>query len=157
RRTLQLLQSDLPLRPIHDLVGNARVPAPLPVLGPRLRQKQLGINQALVRATRYTQMDRDDTVVGLARSAAPLALHAGRFRSLLGGATFVHDADGAQVISWLLSQLSAHMLLQQIPYFVLSPLMVLEKLLQGADGHPSGQGDGFDTLACQVGKQSPAI
>src|SRR6516164_66578 len=156
-RTFHLLQGDAPFRPIHHVIGNARLLAAVSVFGPGFGQKQVRINQGFIRAARHTQVHRDDTVILLARGTAPLALHARRLRSFLGRATLVNDANRAEVIRRLLRQSTADILLQQVTDLVLPPGMVFEKLLQGANGYATCQSNGFDTLAWQVRQQAPAI
>src|SRR5207249_7089213 len=66
-----------------------------PVVGPRLGQEQLEVDEALVAAPGHGEVDGDDAVVDLAGAAEVLALHAGGLVALLEAAGLVDDADGA--------------------------------------------------------------
>src|SRR5262249_54468686 len=75
---VELSQSDLPLGPVADVVGNAGPAAALAVLVPGLRQEQVGIKQRLVATLGNAGVDCDQAVLQLADFAAVLPLHTGR-------------------------------------------------------------------------------
>jgi len=60
-----LVQRDPPLRPVAHVVGDAGGPAPRPVVAPRLRQIQVGIDQRLKPTPSDPHVHRDDAVVDL--------------------------------------------------------------------------------------------
>ena len=87
------LQGDLPLGPVHHVVGDAGLAAAGAVVGPGLRQVQFAVEQAVEAVAGVGEVDRDDAVLLLADGAAPLPLHAGGLVPLLDVAGLVEDPD----------------------------------------------------------------
>jgi hypothetical protein len=77
--------------------------------------------------------------------------------ALLGGAGLIDDADGAQVIGGLAGQLVGDVLLQEVADLGEGSEVVLEELLQGADGNAGVEGDGLAGLALEVGEEAAAV
>jgi hypothetical protein len=154
---VDLLQGDLPLGAIDDRVGDTRLPAARAVGRPRLRQVQLGVEQDLVRPLADAEVHRDDAIVDLADAAEVLTLYAGRLGSLLDGTGLVDEPDGAQFVGGQARQQRGSVPLELAADGGNVPDVVLEELLQGADGGAGLQGDRLDALARQVGEQAADI
>ena len=103
--------------------------------------------QRRVAALGHAGVDRNDTVLQLADFAAVLPLDAGGEAAVLDGAGLIVQADRAQVVVWQARERDGEVLLQLRAGRGERPAVVTEKLLQGADGDPSGQGDGLAGLA----------
>ena len=86
-----------------------------------------------------------------------MALHAGGLGALLLGGGLVDQADGAQPLVGLVRQGGGDMTLEGVAGLSERPVVVLEELLQSADGHAGFQGDGLAGLALQVGEQAVAV
>ena len=155
-RAQHLAQGDLPLGAVGDLVGDAGRPAAVAVVVPGLGQEQVGIDQGLVAATGDAQVDGDDAVVDLAQLAAVLPLHAGGLGALLARAGLIDDADGAQLVVGQGVRVGRRGVAGWCGPAVV-PGVVVQELLEGADGGAGGQGDGLDRLARQVGEQAAAV
>jgi hypothetical protein len=135
--------------------GDARLAAAGPVVGPTLRQEQVGVQQGVVAAAANAQMHRHDAVVHLAQAAEVLPLDAGRPGAALGGTGFVDQPDTAQVVGrGPGGEQGGGVALQVVAERRPVPGMVAQELLQGAHGGAGPQGDGLDTLARQVGQQA---
>ena len=80
-RTVILFDGDLPLWSINHFVGNARRTATFTILVPRLRQKQVLINERVKIVDRVCQVYRDDAVFLFADRTAILVLDTRRFVS----------------------------------------------------------------------------
>src|SRR6185369_7739942 len=154
-RTIQVLQSDLPLGAVADVVGDAGLPAAPAVRGPVFGQEQRGIEQGLVQPAADAEVDGDDAVLDLADTAEVLTLHAGGLGTLFDGAGFVDEPDAAQVVGRQARQQGGGVAVELVTDGGEVPDVVLEELLQGADGGAGLQGDGLDALAGQVGEQAP--
>ena len=137
----------LVVSPYHD--GTKPV-GTVAILGPDLRQKQLGIDQGLVTTVGHSQMHRDDTVVEFARVSAPLPLDARSLGSLFRRAGLVDDSDRAEIVRWLLSKPFGDVPLHQAAALVFMKDMVAQKLLQRSDRHTAGHGDRLNAFASQV-------
>src|SRR5262249_21883076 len=124
---------------------------------PRPGQEQGAVHQGLVAAAGDGQVDGDDAVLDLAQLAAVLPVHAGGLAALLPGAGLIDAADGAEVIAGRVAQGGGDVLLEDVAGPPPGPGVVLEELLDGADGAAGGQGDGLGGLARQVGQQAAAV
>src|SRR5439155_12311697 len=118
---------------------------------------QLGIEQGLVAGAADAEVDADDAVGDLADTAEVLPLDAGGLGARLEGGGLIDQADGAQVVGSHGGQVGGDVALQLLADVGVSPEVVLEELLQGADGAAGGQGDGLDALAGQVREQALAV
>jgi len=97
--TPDLLNADLPVRPIGDFIRNTCIRAALAVLIPALGKIQIAGHNAtewiLEVIVRVKKMLTNHTIVRFACFAAPLTLHAGGIFSLLGMRGGVQNANGA--------------------------------------------------------------
>src|SRR3989440_8898567 len=158
RGPVDLPQGDLPLGPVDHLLGDTRPAAAGPAVGPGLGQEQVGVDQALVTAAADAEVDGDDAVIDLADTAEVLPLHARGLGALFQGAGLVDQPDGAQLIGRVDGgEPLGGVLLLQLPDAVAVPVVVLEELLQGADGGAGLQGDGLDALGRQVGEHAADV
>src|SRR5512142_3080233 len=146
-RPVVKLQRDLPLRPVHQVVGDAGLAAAVTVGVPALGQEQLTVEQAVEVAAGQPQLDGDDAVLGLAQPAAPLLLDAGGLVPLLGIAGLVEEPDGVGALV-----LGGDEPLESVAHPALLPLELAEELLQGARGDIRLQRDRLDALLGQVGE-----
>src|SRR5439155_13411253 len=154
---VELAQSDLPLGPVDDVIGDASPLAASAVGVPGLGQIQVGVEQGLVAALDQASVDGDDAVLQLADLAAVLPLHAGGAPAALDSAGLVVQADGAKVIRGKPGQDAGDVLLQAGAGLREGPAVVPEELLEGADGRARGQGNGLTGLAVEVGEQAAAV
>src|SRR6202162_1389585 len=154
---IQLLQGDRRLGPIPQVIGDAGRPTARAVIGPLLRQEQLGIEQRLVAALADAEVDGDDAIVDLADTAEVLALYAGGLVAGLHGRGLIDQPDVAQAIVGQGGQFVGDVLLQSVAELGVLPLVVAQELLQSAYGAPGGQGHRLDTLAFEIGEQAPAV
>src|SRR6185369_12122752 len=99
-----------------------RRPAAFAVLGPVLRQEQLGIDQRLVRAFADPEVDGNDAIVDLADTAEVLALHTGSLGAGLDGRSLINQPDVAQAIVGQEGQLVGNVVLQLSADFGVFPL-----------------------------------
>jgi hypothetical protein len=87
-RLRDLFKHDLPLGPMHEFVGDARLAAAWPVLVPALGEEQVAGQHAAEGILRIVvgveQVLGDDAVVDLAAFPARLPMHAGRLLAALG-------------------------------------------------------------------------
>jgi hypothetical protein len=122
-----LFQGDLPLGPMHHVLGNARRPASLPIRRPVLRQEQLPVDQTVEVARHVGQMNRHGAVFHLAQTPAPLPLDAGGLAPFLdmGGLVDHADRQAPPVVP-------RNVLLQKIPHPQVIPFVQGQKVLQVA-------------------------
>src|SRR5438270_1461828 len=139
------LQGDLPLGPVHHVVGDAGLAAPVAVVGPGLRQVEFAVEQAVESVPGVGQVDRDDAVLLLADGAAPLPLDAGGLVPLLDVAGLVEDPDGMRP-----GVVVADDPLEVVAQPVLVPVVLAEELLQGPRRHAGVDGDRLDALLGDV-------
>jgi hypothetical protein len=144
-----LIQGDLPLGPVHHVVGNARFPAPLAVVRPILRQEQVAGHHAGERIVRVVvgvqQVLPDHAVLLLAPLATPLPFHPRRLLALLRMGRSVDHTDR------VFRAVSVHDLLaQHCVHPSVVPHEERKELLQRPHGHARGQCDRLDAFALQV-------
>ncbi len=118
---------------------------PVAVVGPRLRQVQLAVEQGVEAVAGVGEVDRDDAVLLLAGGSAPLPLHAGGLVPLLDVAGLVDDPDGAGA-----GVLVADGLPDPVARPVFIPLVPAEELLQGPRRHTGVDRDRLDALLGDV-------
>ena len=82
-----------------------------------------------------------------------MPLHAGGLVALFAATGLVDDPDVAQRVFGETVEGIADDALESFACGLVLPFGGDEELLHGADGGPAGQGDRFDALAGQVGKQ----
>jgi hypothetical protein len=99
----------------------------------------------------------DDALVNLADAAEVLPLYARGFVPLLDGTGLVDEPDGAEAVVGQGGQQGGRMALEFVAGARAVPVVILEELLQGPDGGAGAQGDGFDGLAWEIGKESADI
>src|SRR5262249_32978016 len=151
---VDLLKGDLPLGAMHQVVGDAGGPAAGAIIGPPLGQEQRAAEQGLEAAAADAYVDGDNTVVGLAQAAAPLAGDPRGLGALLGLAGLVDDADGAQAsVIGQARQQAGGVAVQDVEGPGVVPGVVAQELLEGTHRGACGQGDGLDRLAVEVGEQ----
>jgi hypothetical protein len=154
---IDFLQGDLPLGTVDHVRGDAGLLAAILVGSPLLGQKQLGVEKSLVASLTDAEVDGDDAVGDLADTTEVLTLHTRGLGTRLEGGGLIDEANRAKVIGGQGGQDIGDMTLQLFADLGEIPKVVLEKLLQGADGTARGQGDGFAGLALEFGEESFAV
>ena len=155
-RRRQLVGRDPPLGPVDQLIGNARFPAPIPVLGPALGQVQIAGQHAGERILRVVvgvqQVLTDHAILRLAHFPAPLPLDARRLLTLLDMARRVDHRD--RVLTGVPVH---HLLLHQPVHTLMVPFEDRQELLKRPHRYASRQGNGLDALTLQVGQQPQQV
>src|SRR5262245_17382061 len=145
--TIEQFQGEVMLGPIDDVVGNAGLATTFAVVAPAFGQEEFGVEHGAEARVEGAEgeLDRDDTVGGLAEPAAILPLHAGSHLAGFGMAGVVEDAEGLGIL-----MIAGDELLNAIAGARVIPDIAVEKLLEGAGGDVVEQRDGLDALALQV-------
>ena len=157
RGPVPLLHSDPPLGTRDEVVGDTRGPAAFPVVGPTFWQEQLAVQEGLVTPLADAERDGDDAVVHLAETAQVLALDTWRLGTLFDGTGLVDQADDSHAVVGQGGQGVGDLLLAEVAHLVFVPSMILEELLESADGCTGLEGDRLDALAWQVGEQTADV
>lgn len=121
-----LLQGHLPLRAVDDILANAGLPTPLPILMPRFfRQIQFSVHQGVEVRRGVTEVNADDAVFEFTHGPAVLTLDTGGLVAFLGEAGLVDDAHTVPV-----RMTPGHVLLETIAQGALIPAKQAEELLE---------------------------
>ena len=149
---LEEVQGDPPFRTEDHRLGDARFPASLGVGQPVLGQVEVPVEERVEILRHVAQMDRDHTVVDLARGPAVLALDAGSLVPFLGKARLVDVGDGVGV------GVARHDLrLKLVASHQVVPQVQADKFLEGPRRDPGLQSDGGDVLALQIADLAPDV
>jgi len=146
RRSLDLVQGDLPLGSIGHLIGNAGLSTTDAILIPGLlRQVEVSVEQGMEPVRGIAQMDADHAVLRLAYGPAVLSLDAGGLEALFDEAGLVNHSHGLGM-----GIVPGDILLKLVSQGRLIPSEQAQELLQVPSGLSHGVGHGFETLSGQV-------
>ena len=135
-RPVNLLQPDLPLRPVDDIVGDSSRPAAVAIRVPGgLRQIQFAVQQRVEVGRGVAEVDADHAVLPLTDRPAMLPLHAGGLVALLDETGLIQNADAVGV-----GTLTGNPLLQLVAHGQLVPAVEAQELLKGPRRRAGGVG-----------------